>query len=248
MRNIDLEAERQYENLKLTSVIPPRKSQERFYWATQLPIENFERQMFAESFGKEVLEIGCSSGQLTFKLAQSAKNITGIDISDEGVQMANEIAESESAKNCRFIAADAHSLPFENDSLDVVVAISILHHLDFETAIKEISRVLKPTGKLLSREPLGTNPVFQLYRSLTPTARTHDEWPLSFSHLQILKTYFDLDQAQYFGFLSIVSAFLMHLPGANICRLMLTKLDKILSRTPLKYFFWQISINAVPKK
>ena len=50
--------------------------------------------------------------------------------------------------------------------------------LNFLSVLNEISRILKPNGKLLFIEPLGTNPLINFYRKLTPKSRSKDEHPL----------------------------------------------------------------------
>ena len=77
-----------------------------------------------------------------------------------------------------------------------------------------------------------------MYRMLTPNARTIDERPFTFNDLELMKKYFDLDgRVQWFGFLSIISAFLR----IDSLRAVLTNLDWVLSKTPIKYFYWQFS-------
>ena len=92
-------------------------------------------------------------------------------------------------------------------------------------------------GKLIFREPLGTNPLFNFYRKLTPTARTVDERPFTFDDLKVMNKYFILNNIQYFGFITILSAFWRN----DAIRMILTKIDNIIAKSPLKYFYWQIS-------
>ncbi|MDB2524571.1 class I SAM-dependent methyltransferase [Amylibacter sp.] len=130
-----------------------------------------------------------------------------------------------------------HVLPFDDKSMDFVIVNSLLHHLDLKAAFEEISRVLKVDGGLIFREPLGTNPLIQLYRYFTPSARTIDERPFTFNDLKLMQRYFDIEDVRWFGFINILSAFI-RLKGL---RQFLTFLDNILSLTPIKYFYWQFS-------
>ena len=114
---------------------------------------------------------------------------------------------------------------------------SLLHHLDLEVSLEEISRVLKPDGKLLFREPLGTNPVFQLYRYFTPKARTSGERPFTFEDLELFKSRFHFEDVSWFGFSNILSAFLR----VEWLRFALSKSDSLFSKTPLKYLYWQFA-------
>ena len=68
---------------------------------------------------------------------------------------------------------------FSDNTFDLVVGQSILHHLEWEVAIHELERILKPGGKAVFIEPLGDNPMAKLIRLVTPKARTRDEIPVT---------------------------------------------------------------------
>jgi SAM-dependent methyltransferase len=86
---------------------------------------------------------------------------------------------------------DAHKLNFPDRTFDVVYGAAILHHLEYERALLEILRVLKPGGAMLFREPLAVNPVAIVVRWLTPHARTVDEQPLRLRELALCRRLFD---------------------------------------------------------
>lgn len=97
--------------------------------------------------------------------------------------------------------------------------------------------MLKDDGKLFFREPLGTNPFFQLYRYITLSARTVDERPFTFEDLRLMRKYFDLEDVTWYGFLNIVSAFIR----VPMLRNILSKIDEKFSKTPLRYLYWQFA-------
>lgn len=239
-RKIDIDKEREYENSLMLTDGLARRAQEKFYWATAPYIDDFNEKTSAAIVGKRVLEIGCSDGHYASLYSKTAKFITGIDLSDEGIRLANQ----RNIQNAEFYVVDAHKLPFDDSSYDVVIVNSLLHHLDLSLALKEIVRVLSSDGILLAREPLGTNPAFSLYRYLTPEARTPDERPFTFSDLSILNKYFEFKSVEYFGFLSVFSAYLR----LDIIRSSLTAIDWLLSKTPIKLLFWQFAGEFKKKK
>jgi len=233
MRKIDLENERNYENRKASGE-QVRQKQSKFYWATSLPTEKHQEETYIAIEGAEVLEIGCASGYDAINYCKYAKSYIGVDISNVAIDNCNAL----SIKNAEFHCVDGHKLPAADKSIDYVIVNSLLHHLDLETSFKEISRVLSDSGALIFREPLGTNPAFQLYRMTTPSARTKDERPFTFNDLRLMNKYFHLNEkVRWFGFLSILSAFYRN---DNI-RAFLTAIDGMLSNTPLRYLFWQFS-------
>jgi SAM-dependent methyltransferase len=210
-----------------------RAAQRKFYWATDPKIEAFTRQTCAAIAGRDVLEIGCSSGIDAEVYSQHCRRYVGVDLSDAGIRKAID----RNLPDTEFHVCDAHKLPFADQFFDAVIVNSLLHHLDLEVALGEISRVLRRGGLLILREPLGTNPAFGLYRLMTPSARTVDERPFTFGDLRLLAGFFRPKAVTFFGFLSVASAF-ARFPAV---RGALTALDDLLAGTPLKYLYWQFS-------
>jgi ubiquinone/menaquinone biosynthesis C-methylase UbiE len=186
------------------------------------------------STGKDVLNIGCYEGDEapTFR-KYGARSIVGIDISDNAIAVARrkhgDIAE--------FHAMDAHRTGFASQSFDLVVGRSILHHLDFELALREVSRVLRPGGAAIFMEPLGDNPGAKLIRALTPRARTKDERALSGAQISWADRHFG-GEAHLFGNLfSVPVGMLTSLtplaPGNFLLRIA-DKVDYFVSATPIR--------------
>ena len=238
MRHIDLKAEEQFENEKALGG-DARRRQSKFYWATALETGSHAGRVRNYIQGKVVLEIGCASGNDAIAYCKFAKSYVGIDISDEAIK--NSLARD--IKNAEFVCTDGHKIPAGDKTLDCVIVNSLLHHMDLKASFIEISRVLKDDGKMLFREPLGTNPIFQIYRYITPSARTPDERPFTFEDLQLMREYFELEDVTWFGFLNIVSAFIR----VSILRNALSRIDKILSKTSLRYLYWQFAGMARKK-
>ena len=238
MRSIDLQQEREFENQKVTDP-SSREARHKYYWATEIPIQRHVARILETIQGARVLEIGCSSGHHSIPYVKAAASFVGIDLSDQAIELAN----ARELPGAEFICGDGHKLPFDDESFDCVIVDSLLHHLDLGQSLREISRVLRPGGSLLFREPLGTNPFFQLYRWGSPSARTPDERPFTFSDLRLLRSHFDLQDVDWFGLFSIFSAF----GRSESLRRVLTGVDRILALTPVRIFFWQIAGTAVKK-
>jgi SAM-dependent methyltransferase len=233
MRNINLDEERKFQNRKASGEMM-RASQGKFYWAIEIPFANHKKNTFKAINGKKILEVGCASGYDAVEYCKYAETYIGVDISNVAIDDCNLL----SIKNAKFYCTDGHKLPSKDKSVDFVIVNALLHHMDLETVFKEISRVLKVNGAIIFNEPLGTNPIFQLYRKLTPKSRTVDERPFTFNDLRLFQKYFLLEKdTQWFGFLSIISAYVK----LSQIRLILTCVDRYLSYTPLKYFFWYFS-------
>lgn len=154
----------------------------------------FESKLAELCKGQKVLDYGCSDGGLAAKCRSlGAARIVGIDISEKGISKARAafggIGE--------FHVCDAHEISIIGEGeMDVVVGRAILHHLDFETAIHQIIRVLRPGGNALFAEPLYDNPVSKLFRRMTPKARTLDEKPLMRKQIEWADTCFSTHTPQ----------------------------------------------------
>lgn len=238
-RNISLDQERAYENQKASDA-SMRSAQSKYYWATHYETLAHENSIKKISNDKLVLEIGCSVGSWPERNADVFNAYIGIDIAD----IAIEVAREKNIRNSSFKVCDAHTLPFEDSKFDVIVVNSLLHHLDLMSALPEINRVLAADGVLCLREPLGLNPLFWIYRMLTPSARTIDERPFTCSDLLLLNRYFEPKSVTYFGFLSLSSAFLKF----DWLRRSAGSLDYFLARTPLRFLFWQFAGIYRPKR
>lgn len=118
------------------------------------------------------------------------KSLTCINISEVELEKGVSSAERSEVKP-QFRIMDANALEFADGTFDVVYGGGILHHLDFEKAVDEVYRVLKPGGIMVFQEPLDLNPIGWVVRWATPAARTPDERPLRFKELNYLRSKFD---------------------------------------------------------
>ncbi len=91
-----------------------------------------------------VLDIGCGGGLLTNDLAQRGHVVTGIDLSEESLNVARRHDPTHSVQ---YVKANALELPFKSGEFDAVMAMDILEHVSNPgLLIQEASRVLKSGG------------------------------------------------------------------------------------------------------
>ena len=98
---------------------------------------------------KNVLEVGTGRGGGASYIARylSPSLITGVDISNEAVSLCSEFYD---LPNLNFICADSESLPFSDNSFDVLVNVESSHcYGDVTKFLKESYRVLKKDGYFL---------------------------------------------------------------------------------------------------
>jgi SAM-dependent methyltransferase len=168
-------------------------------------VQRYRSLIFEDCAGKRVLEYGCGLGGQAFALAERGAIVTGIDISEVAVALARKRASAMPAARLNFMRADAEALEFEGGSFDLVCGSGILHHLDLDRALREVHRVLAPGGRAVFYEPVGHNPLLNLYRWLTPGSHTKDEHPLLMREIRAMKNTFAQADAHFFDVLSIFS-------------------------------------------
>ncbi|WP_067499255.1 methyltransferase domain-containing protein [Actinoplanes sp. TFC3] len=127
--------------------------------------------------GATVLDLGCGLGAPAVRLARAADvRVTGVATSSVLIGKAQEAARTAGVSDrVGFQVADALSLPFEDSSFDAVLAIeSIVHMTDLPRVFGEVSRVLKPGGRIVltiffQKEPLQGHAaqVVEAYRRLS---------------------------------------------------------------------------------
>jgi len=93
--------------------------------------------------GMKVLDAGCGEGTLSVMMAKKGAVVTGTDISRPNVEESKKFASSENV-SVTFQEADIESLPFADNTFDVVVSSHVLEHIpDFDKGLNEIMRVTK---------------------------------------------------------------------------------------------------------
>ena len=215
-----------------------------FYKAIVNAWEDFYNFLNLNAKNSEILDYGCGVGPAIEKVMEfNPKKITGIDISEVSILKAKERFPGSKSK-VELLVDNCESTTFSNNKFDIVYGLGILHHLQFSKCINEISRILKPDGTLLFIEPLGTNPLINFYRLLTPKSRSKDEHPLVFKDFKIIKSSFKNVNIKYYGFLTLVFFPFYSSSNSKIFKL-LVKLDQLLFKIQIfKYFAWSVLITA----
>jgi len=99
----------------------------------------------------EVLEIGCGTGSTAIAHAPHVGHVRATDISEKMIEIAKRKAATAGVENVTFEALAIEDLDVASESVDAVLALSLLHLLDDkEAVIARIHDTLRPGGILVS--------------------------------------------------------------------------------------------------
>lgn len=121
----------------------------------EIEIKHVERYKFAMNYGKNknVLDASCGCGYGTYILASEAKNVLGIDISQEAIGYATENWNNHNIKHRQF---DLNFLSYkELGKFDVIVSLETIEHLKIPIAetLKKFTEILNNHGMLILSHP-----------------------------------------------------------------------------------------------
>lgn len=115
--------------------------------------EHVARYAFARRYaqGRRVLDSGCGTGYGSAELAQTALQVTGVDLAPEAVEFA---CANYPITNLRFVVASSAATPFQTNSFELVVAFEVIEHLpDFRAFLNECARIVTPQGLFIVSSP-----------------------------------------------------------------------------------------------
>ena len=97
-----------------------------------------------------VADLGAGEGTLSQLLAQRAKQVIAIDLSQKMVEYGQQLAKDHDLPHLEFRLGDIESIPIDDATVDLAIFSQALHHAeDPLRALREAYRILKPGGQLL---------------------------------------------------------------------------------------------------
>ena len=102
------------------------------------------------------LDVACGTGDFTFDLARktTVTGVVGVDFTGEMLSLARRKARRHGlSARVSFVAGDAHALPFpDNQFICATVGFGLRNFIDVPHAIREMSRVVRPGGRVVLLE------------------------------------------------------------------------------------------------
>lgn len=123
--------------------------------------------------GQKLLDLGTGTGLLARQFARQGAVVHGTDISEKQIELARQSASAEGL-SAEFSVHSSESLPWQQPTFDVVTANQCWLYFDKQKVIKELRRILKPGGLLVTSH-------FSWLPRLDDIARRTEELVLKFN-------------------------------------------------------------------
>lgn len=150
-------------------------SQQKFSSKYFFEIEDFRYRIEPEIFsfaqftrfrGQKMLEVGVGAGSDFTQWVRAGAHAHGVDLTQEAIDNTRIRLALEGLEPALLMQADAESLPFEDNSFDLVYSWGVIHHSpNMEKCLSEIVRVAKP-GATIKIMIYNRHSLFALYRYL----------------------------------------------------------------------------------
>ena len=102
--------------------------------------------------GSHVLDIGCGAGMeclIASQMVGETGRVVGLDMTPEMLDKARANALAMGAENVEFVLSEAESLPFDDESFDIVISNGVIDLIpDKDAVFDEIHRVLRSGGRI----------------------------------------------------------------------------------------------------
>ena len=109
------------------------------------------RYLFADNM--EIADIGGGTGPYSFWLAEQGHNVHLLDLSKKHIDIAKQKSKTNNIALSSYTCADARDLPYENESMDLVLVMGALYHLQSQESrdkcLAEAFRILKRGGYII---------------------------------------------------------------------------------------------------
>ena len=129
--------------------------------------------------GQSYLEVGCGNGATPRRVADLYQmDVTGVDVDPSQIRAAERRCRR--TANTSFLTVDGTQMPFPDHDFDIVATHRATHHIpNWEAAVEEMLRVLKPGGHFVYSDLLLPEPLASVGRAVSftrgfPTPRRLD--------------------------------------------------------------------------
>lgn len=149
--------------------------------------------------GKTVLDLGCGTGENLVPLVERGARVIGMDLSPDLIEIA-QLRLQNAGLEADLRVRSAYDTGLENESVDIIFCIALVHHLDIKRVRDEMWRILVKGGVLILKEPIRFSRMYGMLRSLLPAQENVSEFehPLTREELAAMIEPFEAQKMRYF--------------------------------------------------
>lgn len=157
------------------------------YFSTEVASDyRLAMEFLGDLKNKKILDLGCGFGETSVYFALQGAKVISLEISPGMLMCVGKLADKWGVRRkIKLVESPAEKIPLESESVDLVFGGNVLHHVDIKRTSKEVKRILKIGGRAVFIEPLGYNPLIQIYRYLAGDVRTKMERPFTFRDIKL---------------------------------------------------------------
>jgi ubiquinone/menaquinone biosynthesis C-methylase UbiE len=108
----------------------------------------FDRRVLAAAKNRDVIDIGCGTGEFSLEIAARARRVAGIDFSERALRKAQENLQSKKLANVEFKHSPADNIPYADQGFDLAISRRG-PATDTIDSTREVYRVLRRGGQLM---------------------------------------------------------------------------------------------------
>lgn len=122
-----------------------------------------------------ILDAGCAQGFVALNLAARGHSVLGVDLGEENIELCKALAVESGLESSCFSLSDIEAVAHDDQKFDLVVALSVLHHVAYAKGQIEARRVF---GKLVDKSLLTIAELAEQSESMywAPSQPTEQEW------------------------------------------------------------------------
>jgi ubiquinone/menaquinone biosynthesis C-methylase UbiE len=136
--------------------------------------------------GKKILDIGCGLGRMSILASKHAESVTGIDHTQNAINIANILKHATNSKNIEFICTSIEEYK-PKEKFDIIIISGTLEHIiECEQMIAKIVKLLTKNGIIISDSPSEFNPRGILHASLWKLF----DFPMTLSDVNIITPFY----------------------------------------------------------
>lgn len=170
--------------------------------ACSAPEMRHVRRVLGDLRGKSLLDVGCGLGEACVYFALEGATVTATDVSPGMCDITRRLALANSVELETHVSA-AEDLHLGNRQFDVIHTANTLHHVNIAETMDRLLPHLRPNGCFVSWDPVGYNPLINVYRRIATEVRTPDEHPLRLRDVRLISSRFETCEVRWFWFTTL---------------------------------------------